>query len=521
MPNPTPARGTIAIRPDDTDWVPQALRRANSPGARGVTSALYVWTPPPEMRQELPEDFTLKMRCATFPDGVRRFYPEASFSAFVSQAFAGGLAVGSHLLGWPSDALDDSRRMYLFFRWVRRASEHFRNQLVNNTSLRVSLRGRAAGEGQTTILPEVGAPDSPGEKASKKGQGARKPRRPSLGPLLRAGREAARAFGIERPTERDLIAWGLAEFASRDPLRVDKGRVPGLVRAALFGRACGTKEMPEGVRDLVLKRFWRAVGPVLKDTRPGKFDEWFLGRGSNLLSLLSRPTRDDPTPIDRKAVRQALLDLGWEAYPYVANAIDAMMRLFRGLLPVPLTGAERACYAQTYLKQPHFGHLPLVLLVERFAFLEPLVWRIWEDPEDQEAVCALHRVLYYYEQMAPRRRAVDRAMKQHAAGSSRTGRRSLEVAMPENLDPEAAPTASPDDDCRQNASLEGIAATARRKNHIICRCPSGEAEWHDWFIGEKAGTFSFGHECRTCRKTTRSRLTKAQCAELRAELGGH
>jgi hypothetical protein len=496
--------GTITVHPDNSDWVRRALGKGRSPDATAVSHVLYTWTPPAEMQPELPPGFTLTLRCATFPDEVRRFYPDDSFARFVGRAFAGGLAVLSRHQGWPDDRVEDCRIMHLFFRWAQRAREHFRNRLVDDTSLRVSRRGRCASDNQKALLPE---PFGPGDRGGGK---------PTLGSVLRAGKEEALSRGIRRPNTRDSVVLGFTQAAERDPLRAAAHEVPGLVRAALYERCCSKKEIQPGVREDVIQRFGRVIGPHLKEP-PGQFDQVLLGRKNNIIGQIARRTRHGPA-LDREVVRQVLLDLGWEAYAHVAAGLEAMMGAFRAALPEPLTAEERNCFGQLYLKQPHFGDLPFVLLVERFGFLEPVVWRLWADPQDREAVGALHRLLSYYSDIAPRRRSVDRVMKALSKARAETGRECLPCQMAEDaefVDPGAA---SPAKELAEHDFIEAIARRVRLRRRIPCRCSSQCPDWQDYFRGEEEGAFLFEHRCRRCRFKVSNRLSVAECHELAAEL---
>jgi len=145
------------------------------------------------------------------------------------------------------------------------------------------------------------------------------------------------------------------------------------------------------------------------DDPQDEFNAWFLGPKSSLLKSLSDQADEQGRKLKRQDVRQALLALGWNSYQHVANCIHASMRYVENAIGV--TDEERPLFEHVFLPQPYFGGLPMILLAERADFLKTAIVKVWEDPNDQNPVAILHRLLHYYGEIAERRREADRLAK--------------------------------------------------------------------------------------------------------------
>jgi hypothetical protein len=510
--------GTVAILPDDWQAAAAVPALAGLP-VSSFTSERYVWTSPADVTADLPTGFTLSLRCLIHPDGSRRFYPLVSFEGLIAQAFEGGLALLCRHRNLSPEVRHHYRALWFLFRWVHRTREHLGNAFTHADSLRVTSSGRGI-TWEHSILPESVGRDQEGRGKSW-----------CIGRLLAEGWQEATEKGIAHPTEADQIRHGLARAARLDPLYIEDREVPDLLRTALYE----TIELPEpldaATREAVLERALEALHDHLEDPTP-KFNAWFFGHHSSFVQQLAKQKRATGGVLGRDVVRRALLDLGWDAYTYVGDCVLMMMLAFQRRLPVPLTEAERRPFEQVYLKQPHFGQIPFVLLVERYGFLRGALWDFWERP-GRDLIAETHRLLAYYGEMAANRRAVDRRVKAKRAGRGGPGRVPVECALDSEVVPpangeKAGPlgegsedgTEPPDDPVggrpRESAAQERwkkLAERVRELNNV--RCPCELPEWVDRVEDPDADELAITHECR-CGHSRVSRLSRAQLVAIAA-----
>ena len=139
----------------------------------------------------------------------------------------------------------------------------------------------------------------------------------------------------------------------------------------------------------------------------------------------------------------------------------------------------------------------------------PAVLAIWEEPEDQNHIRSLHRLLQYYVEMAHSRRAADRRSKQRSAGGARksfpgvgaedglqdglTADEDRLASAPswargrefiENLDSPVAPGQGP---------FAQVGDHLRERDRI--RCPAGCMDWEYRREGESEDLVTIGMRC--------------------------
>jgi hypothetical protein len=493
MQPPDTVCGSLNVKPDDTTWVADVLGPQK---AAGVLSQLYTWTPPPSAQRELPPATTLVLRCATFPDGVRRFYPTLSFDTFIDVAFNAGLGIWSELESKTGEHRQSERLKWFLFRRVRVTREHLTNVLLNPESLRVRTCGQGV-EKIYSILPEdVGLYASHKEREGW-----------CMAELLKEGREEAQERGVNKPTSSDLIHYGLLRAAQRNPLEVSDREVPGLLRQALYDtvmlpdyEACRPKPVYDtATRDAVIERVWNAILRHLEEPA-SEFDSWFQGPNNSFIAQIAKKKRAPGGALDPEVVRQILLDLGWEAYPRVGGLVDATMRTIFHLIDPPLNMLENEFYQQYYLKQPHFGEVPFVLWVERFPFLDESLWEMWTNPGDRQKVAVFHRLLYYYGAMAIERRSIDRLMSAKKASRGKNSPYVQEVSF--DLDQHDSP-ASP-----THQEIEELAEEVRDRNQVRCKCVTPlRPDWASEVSDFKDKEVTITHTCRTCDTTVTTILS--------------
>jgi hypothetical protein len=489
--------GKVQFQPDP-GFVPPIRAGAELPD--GPTTQLAVWRPPAALCCELPPNFGLAMRCVCCPDGLRRFYPATNWETFVTEAFAGGLAVLCRLRNLSPAQRHSYRLMWLFHQRLRATREHFANRLHHPDSLRVSRAGRGVAR-EYSILPESLGLD---------GRGVGQPW--SVSRLRHEGWKEARAHGIDRPRGRDCIRFGLLRAARINPLRLRAAEsCAGLVRQALYERielptvAADSPLAPAdtgAIRDAVLERALPALYRHLHQPA-SDFDAWLRGRHNSFVGQLAKQKNPEGA-LDKDLVRAALSDLGWDSYRYVADCVDTMMRAYRYCLPDDLTAAEAAWFARMHFKQPYLGDLPLALLVERADLLLAAVWPIWEKPDDPERIAVLHRLLDFYGEMATRRRAIDRIMKARQDGARQTSNYTIEC----EFDPEH------DQAVREPVPelFVDIAEEVRRRRGIVCDC--AVPAWQDRLASVEGDQIVIDHGCERCGYTKTSRTPEAEFKAL-------
>src|SRR5262249_39577300 len=159
-------------------------------------------------------------------------------------------------------------------------------------------------------------------------------------------------------------------------------------------------------------------------TQPAaEFAAWFAGPNNSLAGQIARRKLLPGGRLKQQVVRQALAELGWQAYRYAADCIQTVMNAVENSIPEPLTDSERACFEQTYYNQTTLGNLPLVLLYERFPFIKEIIWDFLHHPGDQQVVCILYRLLVWYSDMAKNRRHADKRIKERRPANRSEGER--------------------------------------------------------------------------------------------------
>src|SRR5262249_51367611 len=156
------------------------------------------------------------------------------------------------------------------------------------------------------------------------------------------GRREAKERGVPSPGKEDCVRYGLLRAARRNPLRAAPDEVPGLVRMALYEVPAGP-DLDPATRELVGERALRAMWPHLAEPA-AKFAPWFWGPKNPFAPQIAKKKTATGGALDLAVTRRGLLDEGWLAYKYVAGCVDAMLHLFRRLLPEPLNEAENRAY---------------------------------------------------------------------------------------------------------------------------------------------------------------------------------
>ena len=378
------------------------------------TCAHGEWRPPERLAEFLPKGFSVPLDCETGPDGLRRIVPRCSFEELIDLGVAGGLAVIHGLNGFNKEVDHSYRAMQLIHQHVcgrdylgtRGMKEHLTRQFQYARDLFVRRPGRPT-DGERDVLPE-----DFGLTAQHEGH------RVSVGQLMERGREAAREAGYRNPISKRAIPYGMYETAKLNPLGVRTEEVPGLVQRALFDTDPSDAAPSPEVIEIVTERLLEAIHARPAESSAG-FYQWFVGPSNTLVKQIAQQKKSRGGELNRDDVRRALLYLGWHAYQYVGDCIHALMRTIKHSLPQPLNDDEKRIFEHMFERQPYYGDLPVALLAERLPFILPAVVAIMEEPQNEEHVHVLHRLLNNYASMAPVRRVADKKSKDRCQAGSR------------------------------------------------------------------------------------------------------
>ena len=366
---------------------------------------LITWRPTADLKAHLPPNFSIAMCCYEFPDGSRRFVPALKYRSFFRLTFDAGLAILTKVQDLDAESRNSYRMSKFIFELSRTMREYYSRKIETGRDLYIRPRGRESAN-ELSILPDgIGLHENQCGRCWTPSE------------LAKNGRQVAKDLGMNRPTKRQIIALGLWEAAKRRPLFLADGDEPALVRSALFAPP------PEGGRDerldeIIIERIQRAFHRHSGDNDE-EFDLWLWGPKSNFIKAIADKPKNVGGRLPRDDVRRVMLRLAWGAYGHVGNCIDAFARYFERSLPEPLTDQERLHFEHTFLGQSYLGKLPLVLLLERATFIRSAVTDIWENPGDVTRIAVFHRLLWYYAEMASRRREIDLRFKRKAAEKGR------------------------------------------------------------------------------------------------------
>jgi hypothetical protein len=448
----------------------------------------YTWRPGPEVEANLPPGFHLELIALSGPGAMRRFVPAQGLESFLLKASLGGLALLGQLR-----ALDPGERfsydaMRLVFQQAPRLREHLARSFRREVDLRV------AGS-EIEILPDRIGLDA-------RGQG----RRWTVAELIRQGRGQKSPGGQTDLSPEEAIAGGLLAAARLDPIdpaSLSEAEGRALVRLALFDLGPGDGPLAPEVKTTVTDRFLRLLeGHIGDDT--AAFDGWFFEARADLIRCIAGQ-RKEGGPIDREAVREALLELVWDSFTYVGDCVALQMDAFDRALPEPLVEEERRAFDAFYARQAYLGGLPLVMLRERFDFLHGALLDLLDDPADPGRIGVLLRLLEYYSTMVARRREADRAAKRRGPGASRGSSGTARGKSP----------AGSLEDNQVPSLFRSIAEELRKAGGITCRCGIRGVWSTRQFEGdESAEPIVLLFDCASCGRSEQLEVGRAEFAEI-------
>lgn len=398
---------------EQTAWEPHRLRPSGRNGASlDVEHCHLTWRASPELAGEVPADLCIQFDVYRGTDGVRRFVPVGGYGLFIHQAWSAGLAVLVRHRNLSNHDKFSYRALKFAFNRGRAGREHLDRRFSAARDLYVRKTGRG-GDITASLLP-----DYVGRTADGGGHSW------SIRELTARGREEAVAAGYCRPTNDRAIPYALTLAAEMNPLiGLDPEQTRRLLFSALFDAGEETVAVDDTTVDDVTERLIVALQEHADD-HGDRFAAWYSGRNNNLVKSLAQKTGF--TELPREEVKAALLQLAQRSYEYVAGCLSYFAQAVRQGLSEPLSAAEQRVFDAMYLPQACYGGMPLVLLLERGDMLGPVLTRLWETPDDERLIGALHRLLLIYAQLAPARRAADRRFK--ALRNALRGRRADRAA---------------------------------------------------------------------------------------------
>jgi hypothetical protein len=490
--------GAVSIERHEGEPLGSVLK---AKGFANLEIVRYVWRPTGELGAQLPPGFQLPLACITGTDGLKRFYPVDDFEKFIELAFMGGLAVLCQHPGLDHEQRQTYRMMYLVFRRARRTRERLKRKFRSSRELWIGKSGRSV-QGKTVL------PDSVGLDAAGQGEPW------GVDRLLREGKAACEAAGIADPTEQEQIHYGFVAAARRDPLRVQLEEISSLVKFALFDptQLTGKKPDPQTL-EFVFARVAAAVSNHLAEDAE-RFRAWFSGPKNTLVSQVAQQKLKPGGPLDRGEVRRALLELTLDSYTYVAQGIDAQMRIFLRVIAEELSADEIRLFQQMHLNQAHFGDLPLVLLVERFPFLTAVIWEIWQDPADPEAIATFHRLLAYYREMATCRREADRTVKNVQLSPNKNGKAPVILTYDAQIHDGVHTGQSTLADAVPLAEGAEVYDRIRIMKNISCPCHHPEWSHH---VEPEFAWFAVSYTCSQCKTSGKAELSLEDMKKLRGQ----
>jgi hypothetical protein len=389
----------------------------------------YEWKPPYQLTR-LPSWFKLSLDCYVTTSGTRRFTLVEPSEADLATpglpeiASARGLSLvasigGYHLLRdrgeVDPDLLLTHDEARLFLQYIEHRREYIGNRKGLEEALGVCEGGRVDASIKNVLPDRLGLDDN--------GQGT-----PWKVPELRnVGLRAAEIAGLSDPTARQVLSYGLLEAAKLNPMHVRTvEHASSLMRMTLFALADSSDTVSTEQLKYVAVHVRKSLQRRLDDTDE-QFKSWLKDPDSNLLHQIAK-RRD--CPMSRPQVKRALLELGWRTLVMLGECIDMQMRTFRDAIPDALNEVEDFYFSQTFLGNPCYGGLPLLLLQDRFDDLSAAVVNVWNKAGDPSAIDVLHRVMYYNAELYGNRRAADRQYKRRSQARNASG----QLAKEETID---------------------------------------------------------------------------------------
>lgn len=367
----------------------EVLQRNLTSSADAIT--MHTWSPGPAIAEKLQGlDAIPILEVCRQPTHGRYFRPAVAGEVFVLRSANAGLEILGALADMDAHRRRSYRDMFLVFQIGRHLSEHYARNFDTEASLSISRSRRPADDQRNVLPPCLGqTPDGSGSDWD-------------VSRLLKEGRKTAHEFGVMNPAEDAQIIHGLFAAARRFPL---EECYEALVRKALFAEV--DIEPPD--RDVAIEvetRLLESLDRRLKSASIDVFNRWCLSsRGTLVAQIARQKTRIGK--LSKDDVRWAILELTWQSYEYVAQCMHRQMRSFQWLLADPLDENEQSLFDLMYGENDWLCRIPLVLLAERFALLQPCIVSLQRGEPIETVAPILRRLLWYYAWMVREAREAD------------------------------------------------------------------------------------------------------------------
>lgn len=495
--------GTVTF--DDPVTAPIGTNRSGDPLV--VEKSVGRWTPPAELKELHDHGVFLPLERWRAADGFRRYWPGMGSEELLQYVPQIGLAIIRKIRDLSPEEASYYKGCFMIFRYVRGISylnergvqAHLTRNLDWSRDLFVRVPGRAT-DSQRTVLPaDVGTPSSDDKPWN-------------IAKLCQIGRQAALDAGIRSPISKVSIPYGLLAAAQLNPLRLNSTEeIEHVVRSCLFESEAFLEPIDDETREMVTQRLADAMNKHKLDTLE-EFNRWMFDSHSSLIKQLAKQKKPKGGELPRDLVRRVLLHLGWESYRAVGECLNVYMRWVRNSLPDELTEDEQELFDLLYLRQPFLANLPLALIVERLHFLKPALLRLWNTGFSEEKVRVLHRMMYYYAELASNRREADRRSKKNKSpmGDSSVGEIESETPLEVALNPYLAAANQPDIDPFREAvehlmELHGV------------RCEPGCANWDYEIVSQDDNSYKIDIYCE-CPEPNSFEVSKEEFEKERQRL---
>ncbi len=230
--------------------------------------------------------------------------------------------------------------------------------------------------------------------------------------LTMRGREEARSAGLSDVPNATAIQYGLVAFAKANPLTdLKPEQVRNLIRGALYALS-SAKMLEEALIEQAAERLVMTLERY-SGLSFEEFERLYVAEVASWIRNAANRKHCTGGVMAKDVLRQAVLQLGWQAYDYLADCLVMFNTWFITALPEKLSEDEQERFLQVFGRQPHYGNLPLLLMMERHALFSPVVSQLVEAPENKQLVGTFHRLLAIYADMCRERRLADcRSKKQ-------------------------------------------------------------------------------------------------------------
>lgn len=366
----------------------------------GAEQQLCNFVPPVVLQSFLPNGFTLPIGMVRV--GGIRYFRGAHFSTrFCILASSLGMALQEATGRLPEGTWPAHGVMHFLFQHASRIRERLAlTRLTSVGSLQPrGPAGRACGF--SDFLPDdFGAGSGSGEKWT-----------PAW--LVREGREAAKASGIANPTVADCLDHGIRHEAmiwSDRESRPSPDEIRRSLRLALFD--LGPADAPdEAVKKRTCERLREAILHH-EDDNADQFGRWFFDNFDNIVHQISKQKKAEGGRIPREQVRRAILELVWDSMDYVVRPMNLALRFVARSVTPALNRRESRAFRILNHPVADLGHLPVVLLLDQFPPIRPLLVDVLQQASDRGCWRQLHRALETYSTIARKRREYERNRKQ-------------------------------------------------------------------------------------------------------------